>query len=265
MVESGATTSPAYSICITHYENLRTLEESLSTILSQIDSRFEVVVVDNLSRDGSFELLSRYEKEGRIRLISAKSSRGKARQIAYEKSLGPCVIAGMDLDDTFLPNLGKVLEEFHELAEDKVLLARGPIGGHLQTVTVAGRRAIDLVGGWRDLHYFEDWDFWGRAAKKSLRLVDDRIILVSNKELHIGRHGIAAIRHQYQKYLSAWLVGYPYPVGKRPRLANWLGALAAGFAYLRSRKFEVTPDPGFWEHDPKFLVESSPGHEPPAN
>jgi len=244
--------APTYSVCISHYQNLKTLERSLSSILGQLNDEFEVVVVDNLSKDGSFEILSRYEKEGQIVLFSERSSRGKARQIAFERSRGRYIIAGMDLDDMFLPNLGEALDLFHRLSPGRILLARGPLGGNLQTVTIAARETFEKVGGWRDLDYYEDWDLWGRAAKLSLLIVDDKIVLVGEKELHKGRGGISAIRHQYQKYLSAWLVGYHYPVGRRPRLANWLGAAGASFAFARHQKFDFVPEPTFWEHDPKY-------------
>lgn len=58
-----------YSICITNYNTYPIVEESINAILSQIDQNFEVVVVDNCSKDGSLEILERYQKEGLIRLF----------------------------------------------------------------------------------------------------------------------------------------------------------------------------------------------------
>ena len=110
-----------YSICITHYNNLSTNEESLMSIFRQIDDDFEIIVVDGKSKDGSVEILRKYQKEGRIKLIERKCSRGLGRQIALENSSGDYVISGLDMDDIFTPAISSMLESYHHLAEGKLL------------------------------------------------------------------------------------------------------------------------------------------------
>jgi len=66
-----------YSICITNYNNKETISECINSILNQIDSRFEIVVVDNMSNDGSERILSEMAELGTIHLIRMKCSRGK--------------------------------------------------------------------------------------------------------------------------------------------------------------------------------------------
>lgn len=154
-----------YSICITQYNSLSTVRRSLDSILEQIDSRYEVVVVDNCSDDGSRQLLEEYSANKRIKLIEAKCSRGKGRQIAFENSSGEYIVSNMDMDDMFAPVLSKAIQLYHQNCEGMMLhvhstLSDSPGGA----VTIAPRALIRELGGWRDLQWFEDRDLWARAV-----------------------------------------------------------------------------------------------------
>lgn len=162
--------NPTYAICITHRNNVATVRKSLESILTQIDDKFEVVVVDSFSNDGSFEVLQKFHDEGAIRLMRRKCSRGLGRQIAFENSKGEYVIANMDLDDTFRPVLSKTLDFYLAKTKGKVLRVTDAMKGsdvpwHRQAVTIAPRGVVSSVGGWRDLNWGEDWDLWERAAR----------------------------------------------------------------------------------------------------
>jgi glycosyltransferase involved in cell wall biosynthesis len=54
---------PIYSICITNYNSASSTKQSLESILTQLDKRFEIIVVDNRSTDGSLEILKEYQKK----------------------------------------------------------------------------------------------------------------------------------------------------------------------------------------------------------
>ena len=152
-----------YSICITCRNEIRTIRQSLDSILHQIDDRFEVIVVDSYSDDGSLGVLSEYSKLGRLKLIVKECNRGTGRQIAFENSSGKYVLANMDLDDTFKPELTRLLDTYHAKFEGFLLYVNKPPnwGG----VTIGPRDLISQIGGWRDLQYSEDWDLWARAGK----------------------------------------------------------------------------------------------------
>jgi glycosyltransferase involved in cell wall biosynthesis len=161
--------SPKYSICVTSYNNAGTVRASLESILSQIDGRFEVVVVDSESDDGTFEILQEFV--GRIKLVKQKCSRGRGRQIAFENSSGNYIISNMDMDDIFKPNTPRPLLVFyHSKAEGRLLrVAEAGSGAassyNEQAITVAPSSLLEGLGGWRDINQAEDWELWARAAK----------------------------------------------------------------------------------------------------
>ncbi len=159
--------TPKYSICITHYNDCPTIERSLLSILDQIDDRFEVVVVDNFSTDGSREILQEYANEGRIRVFVQSCSRGQGRQIAFENSSAPYVMSNLDMDQTYQPRLKTLLDELVRNAGDRIVLVVCSLEQgkrDRQNVTIGPKDLISDLGGWRDVNYGEDWDLWRRAA-----------------------------------------------------------------------------------------------------
>ena len=160
--------NPKYSICVTHYNNAPTLRQSLDGVLNQIDDRFEVIIVDNLSSDGSANILQDYSSRKKITLIRRRCSRGMARQTAFENSNGDYVIANLDMDDVVRPSLVELLDTYHSQCDGHLLWvrsidSRGFWGG--ENFTIAPRGLLTRVGGWRDLQFGEDWELVRRVAR----------------------------------------------------------------------------------------------------
>jgi glycosyltransferase involved in cell wall biosynthesis len=149
---------PKYSICVTHYNCLGTLERSLESLLSQINDDFEIVIVDNVSNDGSEKILRRFQREGRIRLFQQKCSRGTGRQAGLLNASGEFIISGLDMDDTFRPNLIPLLRFYHDRVEGKLLSGFG------EATMIAPKELLTRLGGWRDLQFRENWELCRRAA-----------------------------------------------------------------------------------------------------
>jgi glycosyltransferase involved in cell wall biosynthesis len=108
---------PKYSICITNYNGGPSIESSLRSILGQLDDRFEIIVVDNLSTDGSREVLRESGASGKLKVIERKCSRGKGLQIAFENAAGEYIISGLDFGDTYRPRLSSFLDFYHTKCE----------------------------------------------------------------------------------------------------------------------------------------------------
>jgi len=201
-----------YSLCMTHKNNSKTVEASLNSILVQIDGSFEVVVVDAESTDGSLEKLRRYSDEGKIKLIVRKCSRGKGRQIAFERSSGEYIIANMDLDEIYRASLMDMLKFYHSKCEGLVVLnvydsARNLLG--FQNVTVARADIAREIGGWHDLQYGEDWEFWARAANAG-RYGWAVFPLVDNLNYHEERStNLNRLRLRFTRYREAVRCGRP--------------------------------------------------------
>jgi glycosyltransferase involved in cell wall biosynthesis len=193
---------PLYSICISHYNNVRTVRRALDSILSQVDSRFEVVVVDNFSNDGSKEILEEYLRAGKIaQLVEKRSSRGLARETAVENSRGQYIIADMDMDDVFKPELSSLLRFYHEKCEGRVLAVVADLNAAWsKNVTIGPRNLIQELGGWPDLQAYEDSNLWGRAALKD-RYSWTNFSLAQTVGEHSERKGfVGKLRWKYVRY-----------------------------------------------------------------
>jgi glycosyltransferase involved in cell wall biosynthesis len=144
-----------HSVCITNYNSIDTIRDSMESIFKQLDNSFEIVVCDNCSNDGSREILQEYAKKGKIKLVVERCSRGKGRQIAFENSTGRFIISGVDTDDRLKPGFHKFLSIYHREHEG-YMLSSG-------TIHIIPRQLIIEIGGWRDLKWGEDVDFHRRA------------------------------------------------------------------------------------------------------
>jgi glycosyltransferase involved in cell wall biosynthesis len=160
--DDGALT---YSICMLCSNDGETVKESLDSVLdlSRL-RRAQVVVVDNMSSDGSRDVLRQYDEAGLIRLIERKCSRGEGRELAFRSSTGDYVLAHMDCDDVFdATGLNLLIERYHLSYEGKLLMTQKKGSDEASNITIAPRSLLTELGGWRDLNWGEDWDLWARA------------------------------------------------------------------------------------------------------
>jgi glycosyltransferase involved in cell wall biosynthesis len=161
---------PVYSICITHFNNVRTVRRALDSIIGQIDDRFEIVVVDNYSNDGSRQILEEYAKAGKINtLVEKHCSRGLGWQTALENAKGQYIVVDLDMDDDFKPELYSLLGFYHSKCEGYVLAAVADLGSSWsKNITIAPRSLAQELGGWPDLQLYEHSNVWGKAALRNL-------------------------------------------------------------------------------------------------
>jgi glycosyltransferase involved in cell wall biosynthesis len=191
-----------HSICITNFNSINTIQESMESIFNQVNSSFEIVVCDNYSNDGSREILQQYARKGKIKLVEARSSRGKGRQIAFENSTGKYIISGVDTDDRLKPDFQKFLSLYHREHEGYMLSAG--------TIHIIPRQLVEEIGGWRDLTYWEDYDFHERA-KFLGKLHEFEYPLVLVERGHNKRALTARVSEIYNASLSAYRSGVSVP------------------------------------------------------
>ncbi|MEM0053782.1 MAG: glycosyltransferase family 2 protein [Nitrososphaeria archaeon] len=155
---------PKYSICMTTYNTIKTIDKCFKSLLRQIDDRFEIIVVDNLSSDGTEKYLEKLALEGKIRLIKRKCSRGLGRQIAAENALGDVLIQQVDADQVYGKFLNDAVEFFEkESVRDPEVLVfikeKRKIGGlerEPSTVSIVYRNVFLSKTRWPDINYGED-------------------------------------------------------------------------------------------------------------
>ena len=187
-----------YSICITNFNSITTIKESMESIFKQINSSFEIVVCDNYSNDGSREILQQYARKGKIKLVVERSSRGKGRQIAFENSTGKYIISGVDTDDRLKPTFQKFLSIYHREHEGYMLSAG--------TIHIIPRQLVEEIGGWRDLTYFEDYDFHERAKSLGRQHELEYPLVLVERGRH-KRNFTARVSERYNASLCAFRSG----------------------------------------------------------
>jgi glycosyltransferase involved in cell wall biosynthesis len=249
-----------YSICITNYNNRGTISECINSILNQIDSRFEIVVVDNMSNDGSEIILSEMAKLGLINLVRRKCSRGKGRQIAFENSVGEYIVAQMDTDEEFNPVLQEFLNLYHSLCDGDLLVAADLVaaGGQRswrQNITVGPRSLIAELGGWRDLQHAEDWDLWRRAAQRQHYKWTIYPIVRDEKSVKKKLGAIQSFKQQVVRYRDVLRLGRNLfntgeTVTYRQRLAEICARLIVPLYDSYADDFNIQFDSG----DPRYFI-----------
>ena len=142
-----------------------TLERSLRSLFTQLDDRFEIVIVDDGSDDGSLDILRRLQQEEpKLKVVplkrDPKRKLGFTRNINVQEASGTYVLLHLDCDDVFGPYLADFTQVFHRLektAGRDVLIS----GGHINML----RRDFFLAsGGYQNIYRGEDRDLWNRMA-----------------------------------------------------------------------------------------------------
>ena len=118
------------------------LVECIESVLAQTYTNWEMVIVDDMSTDGSFSVAESYaRRDVRIQVVrqSANIGVGQARNVGLQHASGR-YIAFLDSDDMWLPD--KLLQQVHFLQTQQVPLTYTAYervdvhGGHLRTVRV---------------------------------------------------------------------------------------------------------------------------------
>ena len=107
---------PTFSVVMPAYNAERTIDSAIRSVFAQTRGDFELIVVDDGSRDGTLERIRAYEADPRLHLLRrANEGPGAARNAGIRHARGRYV-SFLDSDDLWLP---RYLEVMHEsLARD---------------------------------------------------------------------------------------------------------------------------------------------------
>ena len=159
---------PRYTIAISNYNMADTLALSLTSILEQVDGRFEVLVVDDGSTDGSVEILRRLEETCdalRVCYDAGNDNLAEARNYSFKEARGEYVLASLDTDDQFTKSIVEFVNLYHQFEDgfdgDFFLLG--------DSLYIAPRKLL-LEVPYRSLGYGEDRDFFRRLIARGALL-----------------------------------------------------------------------------------------------
>lgn len=166
-----------YSVAMCNLNMAETIEESLRQLLDQIDDRFEIVVVDGGSDDGSVAVLDSLADQY-SQLIPVFLDRdpsrtlGEDRNIACQHTSGDYIIDSVDVDDFYYDH---ALMDFAELFEQLEPHFEHPFRLHGIGVAVSHRSLLVDEYPYRPLDRCEDRDLWRRL------FADDRIVWLTHE------------------------------------------------------------------------------------
>lgn len=200
IAEAFYRSTPRTSVIITSFNYAEYLSTAIASVLAQSDPDFELIIVDDGSTDGSYEI-ARCSTDSRIRvLLQPNRGLGAARNTGLEAARGD-FITFLDADDIWVPtklatqvafmlshpDTGLVYCRFGVIDSDGVTLSSGssrltlkPSGFIIRALlvgnvigtpsTICFRRELIEDGALRfdeSRLYMEDWHFYLRLAVKT--------------------------------------------------------------------------------------------------
>ena len=180
------------SVVMPSYNQAKYIEKSILSVLSQDVPNLEFVIYDNLSDDGTLEILKKYESQ--LRWISEKDN-GQAHAVnkGIQNTTGD-IIGWLNSDDLYYPGAIKTIRDFFETHPDVDLV-------------YGDADHIDMEDKWIEDYYTEPWDyerlkdvcflcqpatFFRRKVTEDFGLIDERLNYCMDYEywLRLGGRGI---------------------------------------------------------------------------
>lgn len=154
-----------YSICMCNYNMQDTLELSLVSILEQLNSSFEVLVVDDGSSDNSVVVIKKLQNKYKsLRLVELcrdpNRKLGYTRNISVQEAKGKYVLLQLDCDDVYDQYIIDFVKVFHQIEKcmDRDFYLKG------QKINIGKRSFLLKHGPYQNIFRGEDRDMWIRMA-----------------------------------------------------------------------------------------------------
>jgi glycosyltransferase involved in cell wall biosynthesis len=152
------------SIYGTVFNSAKTIRKSIITLIEALPDfceEYELIIVDNYSTDGTDKIIGDFTATYKnIKLIRTRCSRGRGRDIALKNTTGDYVFY-VDFDDYFKSQFGRLIDRLRHVCVEKELWGLG-----FSTRSTA----IDRIGGWKDMNFAEDLEYYCRAIARQIRV-----------------------------------------------------------------------------------------------
>ena len=149
----GEKFQPVVSVIVPAFNEAKVIERTIDSLLASDYPDFEIIVVDDGSTDGTFDLASeKYAGNARV-VVYRKENGGKAEALnfGWRKAAGEIIIA-LDADTMFTPET--IASLAHRFADEHI----GAVAGNAKV----GNR-INIVTKWQALEYVTSQNFDRRA------------------------------------------------------------------------------------------------------
>ncbi len=223
---------PRIGIVTPTYNMAEFLEETIESVLSQNYPNLDYVVMDGGSKDGTVEILRKYD--GKLRWCSERDGgQGDAINKGWHALSGD-IFAYINADDTYLPNalptvaghfkrnpgVGMIYGEAYHVEVTGKIIDRYPTqpfdletlnnqcyicqpAAFLLREAYANAGMIDV-----NMHYALDYDLWIRVAKRyGVRKVDE---YYATSRMHMDNKTLSSRRKVYQEIISTVRREYSY-------------------------------------------------------
>ena len=178
------------SIYGTVFNNANVIRKSINSVITNLPDfkkRFEMVIVDNYSTDGTYEILKEYQKKyPNITVIQKKCTRGKGRAIAFNNTKGKYVLT-VDFDTIYLEPFKNIVYSFKKIK---------PL--EIYPMSMMKRETMDVIGNWKDLNYDEYEELAANAISKGIKVYFLPCVLSKNQTAK-NREKRYAVGYKYIK------------------------------------------------------------------
>jgi glycosyltransferase involved in cell wall biosynthesis len=164
-----------YTIAMCNLNNENTLKESIRSIASQVDDRFELLIVDDGSTDGSLSILESLESRiPNLRYVTGSNiNLGEARNHSFREANGNHILESLDLDDKYNSGILDFVELYERLRDniEKDFYLKG------NSINIAPKDLLQEYP-YRSMRYGEDTDLWRRL------FADEKIIWLDHEPFY---------------------------------------------------------------------------------
>lgn len=197
--------SPLVSVIIPTYNGESTILRAINSVLNQTYSNLELIVVDDCSKDNTFEVVKNV-KDKRVKVLRHKENRGgsAARNTGIKEAKGE-YIAFLDDDDEWLSE--KVEKQVEYLKSKESSLYKGVVCSHM---ILSGKK-------WRTVIQTKEGDLREDILLMRLSLAAGSCLMVNRYVFNdIGMFNESYLRHQDMEFVLRYLRKYKLGVMEEP-------------------------------------------------
>lgn len=104
--------SPFFSVIMANYNNERFIKQAVESVLAQTHADFELLFIDDCSRDNSLEVVKEFAHDARLKVIARPVNEGYVAALKHGIAIGSGeVIAVVDPDDAITPDTLRLVHE----------------------------------------------------------------------------------------------------------------------------------------------------------